>query len=160
MPPPPFLVASSAEASVYVCVRCSCGQACSEKSRVTAFLSVCVSFGWMPGKLSGVPGNSSTFQAGDEQCDVISVFTCCNSSGSCFSNLPASRRTLVLFSSDILLCNGSLSSLLNIAACTTTLVFRLLSRFSRPVTVSMDWTNLDLRAPVMILDAWLCTLLT
>ena len=36
----------------------------------------------------------------------------------------------------------------------------LLSRFFWPVTVSMDWTGVDLRASVMILDAWFCILLT
>ena len=60
--------------------------------------------------LSRTSGNGSLFQAGSDQC-VIMLFTCCNSSGSCLSNLRALQRKLVLFSlhfvdSDILLCIG------------------------------------------------------
>ena len=46
---------------------------------------------------------------------------------------------------------------LNFTACTCALVFVLLSTFSRPVTVSIDWCR---SVPVVILDAWFCTLLS
>ena len=52
----------------------------------------------------------------------------------------------------ILLCFGWFSSLMNFAVCTNTLVFRLFSGLSRPVTVSMAWTGMDPGAPVVILD--------
>ena len=105
------------------------------------------------------------FQAGSEQCDVIFLFTCFNSSGSCLSNVCAGQKKLVRFSlhfmgSYILLCIGWFSSFLNYAAFTSTSVFFLLSRFSRPISVSMAWIGADLWAPAVILDAWFCTLLT
>ena len=110
--------------------------------------------------LPRISGNSSLFQAGSEQGDVIFLFTCCNSSGYCLFNLRASRRKLVLFSLHLWahsLVHWIVFKPLEI--CSLHKYFGVFSAYWI-LQVFHCLHCVDLRAPVMILDAWFCTLLT
>ena len=63
------------------------------------------------------------------------------------------RFSLPLLGVYILLCMGWFSGRLNLADCVSSLVSLLSSMDCSPVSVSDDWIGVDLRAPVMILEA-------
>ena len=128
-------------------------------SIVSAFFSasVWISFFRMPGVLSLMSGNWVLFQTGCGQCVGIYLFMWSMSSGSFHSSIRAwwmklLRFNLPLVGVYILLCMG-FSRRLNLAGCVSSLVSLLSSMDCSPVGVSKEWTGVDLRAPVMILEA-------
>ena len=166
-PPPPSLVVPAAEPSEQAWVRCSSGYLVSTYSSVSDFLS---GSGWQslsatPGTLVHILGSCPRFHEGMVLTDGMGLGTWSSSSEFLLSRILLCCRKLDLFSLPrvgwfMRSCIGWSWSLLTFAACVSILVSCLSSRGYRPVTVSIADMGVLRMAPVIILMAWCCTLIS
>ena len=137
----------------------------STYSSVSDFLS---GSGWqplfaIPGTLVHILGSCPRFQEGMILTDGMGLGIWSSSSEFFLSRILLCCRKLDLFSLPLVgwfmrSCIGWSWSLLNFAACVSTLISCLSSRGCRPVTVSIADMGVLRMAPVIILMAWCCTL--